>query len=267
MINQAKGKANKKMRSPNYPSIPLEAAIELARKLWDKNKQNAVAFDFALGILGYSPKSSAGAQALAALTAYGLFNVQGIKNERRVSISDLALKIILDWKPDSPSRLLLLREAALKPLQFTKIKEEYPHNPPAIDALIYDLPLKHKFNPNSAKDFASVFLKTMDYAKVYESDIIPDESKTPEDESMISQSETIGENGPAGSVKVIPQKSGTAAGDREKAMYSLGGDLKVKIIFSGRSPITSKNIEKLMNLLNINKEDFIETLQDDEETH
>lgn len=267
MSDKIDGNSKRKMRSPNFPSIPLEEAIDLARKLWDRNKMNAVAYDFAIGTLKYSPKSSAGVQALAALASYGLISVKGMKKDRRVSVSDLAYKIILDMKPDSPSRMALLRQAALNPIQFIKIKEEYPSAPPDMDSLIYDLPPKYKFNPSAARDFASVFLKTMEFAKVYEYDIISDESKASEDTIMIGQSgKTVAKEQPANETSRPPIISAPSK-EREKAMYSLGGDLKVRIIFSGSSNITDKSIEKLMNLLQINKEDFIESPPDAKETN
>jgi hypothetical protein len=60
---------------------------------------------------------------------------------------------------------------------------------------------------------------------------------------------------------------GAAGNEREKALYSLGGDLKVRIVFSGSSAISDKAIEKLMKLLAINKEDFIEEKPDEKESN
>jgi hypothetical protein len=256
---------NQKVRSPNYPAFPLDLCIERAQILFNRFAKTPFLFNTAIQALDYSPKGSPGKQALAALSYYGLVEINGVGEARRVKITDSAQKIILDKRPISPDRDLLIKEAALKPAFFKKIKDNYGNQLPDDSLLEYDLPIKFKFNPATIRNFISVFKKTMEFAKVYESDIMPDENTLGEETGMITQEEKLGTRGvppPPPMRSPAPLATGN---EREKALYSLGGDLKVRILFSGNSAISDKAIEKLMKLLEINKDDFIEEKVDDKE--
>jgi len=248
-----------KVRSPNFPAFSLERSLECAVKLYERFAKNSVAFEVATKALGYSAKSSVGKQVMATLSYYGLIESQGIGEARKIKVSDLAFKIIFDKRQNSSDRGRAIREAALRPRLFKEIAEKNRDKLPDDAALEYELINEHSFNTGTVKDFISVFKKTMDFAKVYESDIMPDEKTLEEETGMIVQDEKTGLKGNA--LPPIPPMGG----EREKALYSLGGDLKVRIVFSGKSTISDKAIEKLMKLLEINKEDFIEEKVDSEE--
>lgn len=261
---EEQGKQKKtKVRSPNYPGYSLERCIELVGVLYDTFKRTLNPHKVATEAIGFSPKSSAGMQVMASLSYYGLINVEGTGPNRRVSVSDLAFKIIIDKRPESKERASAIKAAALNPAFFKKIKEFYGGQIPNDNSLEYDLTTKFKFNPGTVMEFIRVFKDTMEFAKVYESDIITDENISEEDTGMISQEEKLEPKGmiPPGTMR--PPVRATAGNEREKALYSLGGDLKVRIVFSGASAISGTAIEKLMKLLAINKEDFIEEEVDD----
>jgi hypothetical protein len=235
--------------------------------LYEKYARTSIAFEVAAKAMGFSPKSSSGLQVMASLSYYRLIDIKGIGIDRRVSISDLAFEIIMDKRPESKDKEAAIKEAALNPAFFKKIKEFYGNQIPDDSSLEYDLPFKFKFNPGTVKEFIRVFKDTMSFAKVYESDIMPDENTLLEETGMIAQEEKIGTKGipPQGASR--PPVAAAIGNEREKALYSLGGDLKVRIIFSGNSAISSKAIKKLMDLLNLNKDDFIEEPHDDKEAH
>lgn len=264
MEDQAKQKKTK-VRSPNYPGYSLERCIELVGKLYENFKRTSSAFEVATKSIGFSPKSSSGLQVMASLSYYGLIDMEGTGTDRRVSVSDLAFKIIIDKRPESKERASAIKEAALNPALFKKVKEFYGNQLPNDSSLEYDLPTKFKFNPGTVKEFIRVFKDTMDFAKVYESDIITGENISEEDTGMIPQEEKSEPRGmvPPGTMR--PPVRVAAGNEREKALYSLGGDLKVRIVFSGASAISGTAIEKLMKLLAINKDDFIEEMVDDKE--
>jgi len=245
-----------KVRSPNFPALPLERGRELTKKLLDKYAKSSVAWEVATKALDYSPKSSAGMQTMAALSYYGLIKIDGKGNERRVKVTDLAYKIIMDKRDLSNDRDAAIKEAAMNPTIFKKIKEAYPEKLPDDSALEYDLTFSYKFNPSSVKEFIGILRKNVEFANMYEIDIMPDE-KISEETGMTEETNKAGMREVTKMGVSTPSKE-TGANEREKAIYSLGGDLKVRIVFSGNSVISSKSIEKLMKLLEINKEDFIE---------
>jgi hypothetical protein len=264
MEEQAKKKKTK-VRSPNYPGYSLDRCIKLVGILYENFKRTSSAIEVATKSIGFSSKSSSGMQVMASLSYYGLINIEGTGADRRVSVSDLAFKIIFDKRPESTEREAAIKEAALNPALFKKIKEFYGNQIPNDSSLEYDLPFKFKFNPGTVREFIRVFKDTMDFAKVYESDIMAGENISEEDSGMIPQEEKMEPRGliPPGTMR--PPVRTVAGDEREKALYSLGGDLKVRIVFSGTSTISDKAIEKLMKLLAINKEDFIEEKVDDKE--
>src|SRR5687767_3097199 len=90
--------ASRKERSPNFPFISLEAALRRCREFFDAEKRGAAPVSVAAKHWNYSPNSSGGIQTLAALNAYGLLVDEGRGNDRRVKLSDTALRLLLDTR-------------------------------------------------------------------------------------------------------------------------------------------------------------------------
>lgn len=251
-------------RSPNYPAISLERAISLTRTLYEKFKQSPIAYEVAARGLDYSPTSSVGMQIMASISYYGLISVEGSGKDKRVKVSDFAFKIIMDTRVISPERDAAMKQAALSPSIFKKIKDDYPYHIPADEALEYDLVMKYKFNPASVSQLIKMYKETMDYAKVYESDIIGGDSG----DIGISKNEIIEEyqsmTKPHDATLLIPKPPSLPAismniEEREIAKYPVGRDISIRIIASGH--ITQKAIRKLIKILEINIEDFPENDQ------
>ena len=93
-----------KERSPNYPGINLEAALEKARILREREGKHYAPIETVLKHWGYVPKSSGGLVALSALKKFGLIDDQGKGEKRQVKLSDLELKILLDDREESKER-------------------------------------------------------------------------------------------------------------------------------------------------------------------
>lgn len=251
-------------RSPNYPAISLERAISFAQTLYEKFKQSPIAYEVAARGLNYSPTSSVGMQIMASISYYGLIDVEGSGKNKRVKLSDFAFKIIVDKRTVSPERDTAIKQAALNPSIFKKIKDDFPNDIPADEALQYDLVMKYKFNPASVHQLIKMFKETMAYAKVYESYIMGADSGDIEigkdeiiegDQSMMPPYDTT---------LLMPKPSSLPAismniEEREIAKYPVGRDISIRIIASGH--ITQKAIQKLIKILQINIEDFPENDQ------
>jgi hypothetical protein len=159
-------------RSPRSPIFSLPKALEKAKMLYDTHKKNYVAVPVALLATGHKSGSSKGLQTLAALGYYGLVDTMGLGSEKKIKVSDLAFKIFMDQRPNSPERDQAIYKAALTPKMFKAIYEKYPEDLPGDDALHYELTVDYGFNENSVADFVKVFKETITFAKVYKSDII-----------------------------------------------------------------------------------------------
>ncbi len=258
----------KRTRSPNFSTSGLEKALELARKLYEKYKKYDTAWDVAITSLGYTPKSSAGLQAMASLSYYGLIDIQGVKSSRRVKITTLAFSILLDEREDSIERATAIQTAALNPTMFYKIRMQYPHDLPADESLRHELVMTHKFNPASVPDFIKQFKETMAYAKIYESGIIGEGGEIEDEESEGAEQEESERHKPPSFLKP-PKGRATGKGqlgkdEMEIAKYPVGKNTYIRLIASG--PITQKSIEKLSKLLDINKDDFPEDIPESDES-
>src|SRR4051812_48542946 len=112
-------------RSPSYPYIPVHKAIEQARALYEKEGDYAAPLTSAVAAWGYSTKSSGGRQTLATLRYYGLIDVAGDGDGRKIKVSDIARRIILDQREDDSEKKKLIRAVALSPSAHRALFEQY----------------------------------------------------------------------------------------------------------------------------------------------
>ncbi len=253
-MKEEKKDQKKRIRSPNYPSLPLEKSLGLVEALSKDHNRYLVPLEVAGKCWDISAKSSYMAQHIAALAAYGLIDSEGEKDSKKIKVSDLAFKILMDKRPDSEEREALIKEAALKPNIFKKIYETYSTIFPANASLDYELKTQYGFNPASVTDFIDIFKQTFEFAKVYKSAIIGEEKIPIKEAEMISTSDKI----PPKEVILSKEFKSLEAGEREIANYPVGKGLKARILFFGETPITMESIEKLIKLLELNKEDLPE---------
>lgn len=245
-------------RSPNYPFISIQKALEYTQTLYDRHSRYSVA----LPVIAqdWHLKGSYLAQHVAALASYGLIEVEGEGDAKKIKTSDLAYKIMLDKRPDSKERDALIREASLNPPIFKKIYNAYQPELPAEHNLEYELVHEYRFNPTSVKDFMAIFKETMDFTNLYKSGIIGENNK-PTEEPEIMQSNKPGIKDVA--LARVMDSQGAASIDREFANYRVGIDQNARIIISGASPITFDTIEKLMEHLELDKKVFLKSKQDE----
>lgn len=161
-----------KERSPNYPGINLETAIEKAQILREKEGKHFAPVEAVLHDWGYVPKSSGGLVTLSALRKFGLIDEQGKGANRRIKLSDLALKILLDDREDSIERIEAIKEAALNPVIHQKLWKEYGAELPSEENLLVTLRRDEGFTDNAAKDLIKEYSSTIELAKLKKSDIM-----------------------------------------------------------------------------------------------
>lgn len=250
-----------RVRSPNYPIMALDKAIELADALHKNQNRYLVPIEAAAKDWGISTKGSYVAQHVATLSSYGLIDVEGEKEARKIKISELAFQIIIDKRPESQQRDALLREAALSPDIFNKIYEDYSSGLPADHTLEYELVGKYKFNQRAVRSFIDIIKTTFAFANVYKSDIIDGKNTPIEEPNMLTIDKTQIKDGLPG--KITPPPIFVSANEREIATYTIGRGLKARILISGDQPTTLKSIDKLLNRMQEDKEDMIESIADE----
>ena len=159
-------------RSPNFPAIDLEKAVERAVALHKSAKTHFVPVGVAHELWGYKALGSIADQAVAALKAFGLVEIEGEGDKRQLRVTDAARRIILG----SPDRDALLKQAALSPSIHKTLWLKYGEiGLPDDDVLRPYLLIDLKFNEGSVDSFIAEFRHTLSYAKVTTDDKMTDE--------------------------------------------------------------------------------------------
>lgn len=167
--------AHKKSRSPNYPSMDLQEAMNKTELLYKAQKRHPVPVSVAAEPLGYGPKSSSFLQAIATLRAYGLIEASGSGDDRKIAVSERAMKILLDHR----DKQKLLQEVAITPSIFKEIWEKFYN---LEDGMAPDDSIKHHlifdregtYPPQIAESILADFKATIEFANLGISAIIPE---------------------------------------------------------------------------------------------
>ena len=161
-------------RSPSYPDIELQEAIEKARRLWVGEHRNFAPLAAIQQHWGYKANTGPGLRAVSALLKFGLLADRGRGENRQAKLTVLAIKIILDDRPNSPDRDDAIREAALNPPIHRELWERYQGDLPSDATLRYTLLTERGFSEAGADALIREFKSTVEFAKLAESDIMAD---------------------------------------------------------------------------------------------
>jgi hypothetical protein len=121
-----------KDRSPNYPSLNLEEAIERITVIYRSEHTHPFAQIAAFNDLGYSGRSGRSLTQLGALRAYGLLEGRG--DVLRVSKSAVSI-VEFSGEPSNPTRIQALRDTAFAPTIFNEMHEQFGDRPPSDAAM------------------------------------------------------------------------------------------------------------------------------------
>lgn len=172
----------KRERSPSFPFIPLEKAIERAKALADNHKRSPARLVTIAPTWGYAPKSSGLLQTASTLKQFGLIEDTGSGDERKVQLTDLAWRILMDTRPGVKEQSI--KEAALKSPMIAEYAPLWAKSRPNDNHCISELHLDRGFTADSAKAFLRVFDETISFANLKDDDNISSSL-----ENEVSQSE------------------------------------------------------------------------------
>jgi hypothetical protein len=192
---QVEDRKRTRTRSPAYPYINLETAIKRAKMFYEREGRNAAPVTVASKHWGMEPKSSAGAQIVAALISFGLMQDEGTGDKRKVKLSQSALKILLDVRPDSVERATVVKQAALSPKIHQAIFSRWGAGGISDDNLRHALIVEWEppFNENTVDGFIREYNDTMRFAKVGESDKLTVEDGNGQDENGSDYTPQVGD--------------------------------------------------------------------------
>lgn len=146
-----------RVRSPSYPSYPLDEAIANAQKIFEKDRRAPVDRAVVAKHLGYSSLNGAADKSIATMMQYGMLE-KVAKGEVRVS--QWAVDILF---PDSPDqRISALNSAAASPALFRALNERFTDGPPSNETLRSYL-LREDYNDRALGPIISAYTKTSAY--------------------------------------------------------------------------------------------------------
>ena len=146
-----------RLRSPRYPSVALDEAEGLARRLFQGDGLHAVDRDVAVGHMGYSSLNGASAQMLSSLTQYALVENAG---KSQLRLTSLALDLIEPQSDDD--RAKAVQQAAWSPRLFSELRERFPNSTPSEGNLRAHL-IRQQFTPSAIKAVIPAYLRTCEY--------------------------------------------------------------------------------------------------------
>ncbi len=153
-----------KSRSPNYPSMPLPAAIERVRLVYAESHEHVIPATVAIKATGYSERSSGGVQCLATLIAFGLLENLGRGDDRKVKVTFEALLIMNE--PDSARGVKALQEAAKRPAAHVLLWDKFGNRLPGDSVMRSFLIVDQKFVPDGADQLIREYRETFTFARL-----------------------------------------------------------------------------------------------------
>lgn len=173
-------------RGPAYPYCNLERAVEKASIVAEKGaaRQKMPPETF-YKLWGMGAKSSSSRQTMAALNYYDLVEYVGRGSDRKVQLTELALRIVLDKQPDSSARRDAIQKAALEPPIFRELHGRYAPFLPDDVVIETFLKLERAFSDDAATATIRHFRDTMSYAGLDQPSDEPENKDSNADETGI----------------------------------------------------------------------------------
>jgi hypothetical protein len=192
---QSADEKRKRMRSPEHPFINLETALKRAKQFYDVAIRNAISINSAMKSWGYAVNSSGGLQTTAALISFGLLKDEGTGDKRKVQLTPLALRILLDVRPDSPERPELIKQAALAPKIHKQLWERWGAARPNDMEIRHVLTVEWQppFNEKSVDGFIKEYTETVRFANLDQSDEAPVQPADQPQDGVASYAPRIGD--------------------------------------------------------------------------
>jgi hypothetical protein len=247
-------KMEKKSRSPRYPNINLQDAIEKVRVIYQKEHIHKANREVIAKDLGYAGVNGASATIISSIKQYGLLESIG----DLLKVTDDAT-IILELSQNDPERIEAVKRAAFAPKLFSEIYDEFGDRLPSDENLRLSL-VKRGFNSKAANSVIRAYRETFSIVKNDSRDY-NEELNTYEAGQNISNNYS---NQNANLNRLLPSKndldlrpSGILMSQEsfsEDLQYRISDNCKARILFEGE--VTQEAITKLIAYLKLGLDDF-----------
>lgn len=181
-------------RSPGFPYISLSASVERLTEMHQQYQRHPARLDNLAPIWNFSAGSSALLRNVAALKYFGLVDVEGTGKNRKVSVSDLGVRIIADARPGAREKSLEKAFGNCKIL--AEHYNKWGKNRPPTEECISELTIENGFTEAAAHKFINVYDESIKYANIDSPDTGEGENPNPNDH--IHDEKPLGEFGQEG---------------------------------------------------------------------
>lgn len=241
----------KKDRSPFFPFITLEQALDRVRQVYAQERRGVVPYLRMVKHWRYTDKSSGALQTIAALKQYGLLKeLGGSAMNRQFQLTELAFRILVDQRPDTTERDNLIREAALTPSVSQDVFLEWAGELPNEATLIHFLVVEKGFLDSAAPKVAKIIQENQRFAKVGDQNGLAEPSESPMNADMETPTHSIPHSPAPAQVGPRPMMyggEGTVAASKHVENVQLSSGVWVSISFSAEPDL--KTIKQLHSFL------------------
>lgn len=156
-----------KHRSPSYPAIDLETAVERARAVHELAGSHRAPVKAIVEAWGYSLKSSGGLLTLAALKKFGLAEDEGKRDARQLWLTTLGRELVFfGTNHDSSEWTERIRSAALIPAIHAELWSKYDGQLPGDQVIRHYLVFERGFSDSAATELLAEFRRTLAFARI-----------------------------------------------------------------------------------------------------
>jgi hypothetical protein len=258
------------VRGPAYPYISLTKVMERIEKVnadgLTRMEVNPVSY---YKSWGYNKENGNARQTLAALNQFGLVEYIGRGKDRKVKLSKLAMRILLDKIPGSLSRLAAIQECAIKPAVYLALWTKFDRSLVPDHVFETHLTLEMEFSQESARKVIAGYRDTYAFAKLDELDTQTDDA--PEIEPAAAAQIIVGGNvmpfeQPRLGISSIDGNSQQTFNMPNGSAMPLANENEIKVMLDGKllrvsAIVDLRGARKLMKALAAN----ISLLEDDSE--
>lgn len=251
-------------RSPNYPVIGLEKAVERVTTLYEQGKLHPIPITTVYQMWNYSP--STGSQNVAALKAFGLIDVSGEKDARQIRVTENARKVIMNH----PDRTAILKEMVLNPSLYNEVWSKY-HGDLPVDSVIRNyLVFERNFNENAVDDFIREFRASIAYANLNSFDKIETDTESSRGVGSMETGQTNRQNNSAEFQPIVDDFLGVKLNDgnlpRVKPLFEYSVPLSVQRGVNATLRIDGQILKKRdLQILAKRVKELIDAFEEEEE--
>lgn len=148
-----------RQRSPSYPTLTLEQAIDMVGKVHKANRTNVISRETAARDMGYAGLTGRSLTVLASLAQYGLVEKAG---KGDIKVTRRAVEIL--HPVEEAHRAEAIIEAAEAPAFFRALRERFTDGVPSPNAL-RSFMVQSDFNDVAIGPAISAFLETISFAE------------------------------------------------------------------------------------------------------